>query len=73
MSHDPHSPSDAADFEDDDFDHTGGPGCEGCYNCFSGWLHGCMDDLCQGSVEAEDCDDARPCPVCNRDGAYVPW
>lgn len=50
-----------------------GPGNEGCYNCFSGWLHGCMDDLCRGSSEPEDCHAARPCPVCNPKGQYHPW
>ena len=73
MSHDPQSPSDAADFEDDEWDNTGGPGPEGCYNCLSGWLHGCMDDLCRGSIDNVDCDYARPCPVCNKDGGYMPW
>lgn len=60
------------DFEYDDRANVGGPGSEGCYNCSGGWLHGCCDDLCRGSSEAFDCDNSRPCPVCNVDGGYMP-
>ena len=72
MSHDPQSPTDAADFDDDAWDNTGGPGSQGCYNCFSGWLHGCCDDLCRNSVADEDCPNRRPCSNCNKDGEYEP-
>lgn len=64
------SDDDLDDWDDDP--NIGGPGLMGCYNCDDGWLHGCCDDLCRGSVEAEDCDNARPCPNCNRDGLYWP-
>lgn len=65
--------SEVDDLDDEGFEpDTGGPGPEGCYNCNGGWLHGCCDDLCRGCNEAFDCDAARPCPICNRDGEYMP-
>ena len=60
-------------YDDDGFEtNTGGPGLDGCYNCSDGWLHGCCDDMCRGCNEAIDCDNPRPCPVCNKDGGYYP-
>lgn len=41
----------------------------GCVHCaYDGWHHGCCDDLCRGSNEAQDCDSAHPCKHCNPDG-----
>lgn len=58
-SHDPQPLSDGWD----ESDHGG------CYNCNgSGWRHGCLDDLCRGSTEGEDCPDAFHCHVCNPQG-----
>jgi len=58
--------------DDDDFGYDEDPGI-GCYNCGGGgWRHGCIDDLCRGSNEPEECEFARPCPCCNPDGD-VPW
>ncbi len=37
----------------------------GCVYCYDGWWHGCCDDLCRGSNEAQDCDRAIPCSNCN--------
>lgn len=52
---------------DDDFDGDDGEGI-GCYNCDGGWKHGCMDDLCRGSTDATECEDAYPCRICNPQG-----
>ncbi|MDR7232062.1 hypothetical protein J2X45_003165 [Caulobacter sp. BE264] len=46
----------------DEFDDSDGIGCANCHN---GWHHGCMDDMCRGSVPDDECPDARPCRVCN--------
>ncbi|MGN6063797.1 hypothetical protein [Brevundimonas diminuta] len=51
---------------DDWFD--GDPGCHACNG--TGWRHGCMDDLCRGSTEDEDCPDAIQCMVCNPEGDW---
>lgn len=42
----------------------------GCASCDQGWRHGCMDDMCRGSVEACDCGDAVACRHCNIEGKY---
>lgn len=56
-----------ADYDDEEFEVT--PiGCGHCQQ--DGWFHGCCDDLCRGSNEPEDCDNAYPCKECNPDGAY---
>ena len=44
----------------------------GCVHCDQGWEHGCCDDMCYGSTEAQDCPDTRPCKHCNPDGDMIP-
>lgn len=40
-----------------------------CYECHGeGFKHGCCDDMCRGSVEAEDCPNRYLCRVCRGDG-----
>ncbi len=53
------------EYSDDDI------GGIGCCNCDGGWHHGCCDDLCCGSNEAVDCDNAFPCKFCNPDGDVI--
>jgi hypothetical protein len=40
-----------------------------CYECNgAGYRHGCIDDYCRNSIEAEDCPNALLCRVCGGDG-----
>jgi hypothetical protein len=55
--------------EDDGFDYDERE--IGCVNCDMGWRHGCCDDLCRGSVEPQDCENARACSHCNQHGEYL--
>lgn len=48
-----------------------GPDTIGCWNCEGGWKHGCMDDLCRGSLDACDCDDGYACRLCNPTGEVL--
>lgn len=56
-------------YAEDDYDFD--PGDIGCANCDGGWRHGCCDDLCRGSNEADRCDYARPCRTCNPHGEVL--
>lgn len=55
---------------DDDWEGEYEGSALGCYECQGGWRHGCMDDLCRGSNEPEDCDAAYPCRNCNPEGRF---
>lgn len=59
-------PNDNDFYEDEEYEEDG----IGCANCDGGWHHGCMDDLCRGSTDAEECEDAIPCKLCNPNGEY---
>lgn len=46
-----------------------------CYECGGeGFKHGCIDDMCRSSYEAEDCPNRRWCSVCKGEGElYSDW
>lgn len=64
------SPRGGSEASPDEYDHDDEPGC---YNCdMSGWRHGCLDDMCRGANEGDECPDAIPCRECNPRGEVMP-